>query len=452
VKRIAPYAIVAAGWGFVVAYAHPGLMSFDSCYQLAQARSGEWGNWHPPVMAALWSVLDRIVAGPLLLLLVQTSLFTVGLYALARRYWSARPAAIVTSAMLVFPPVFVVLAGVWKDSLMAGLLLCGAAGLLSARRPARLGGWLALALASALRHNAAVLVVPLVIMIAPLPAAWPLWRRRVIGAGLGIALAVSGALATRVLMRVDDHPFANMLALSDLAGTIARAPDLPDTEARELLVGTPLRTSDDIQLRLRKLDIEAHGWEAVALGEDRMFDRAKTDAEADAIVAAWRRVIGRYPGAYLAHRASMFSLAIGWRGSNPTFVIPIHATSDPVPLCEPQAYDGFQRAIGRALRVIHHWPLFSPLLYLVLAAGLLVVRWSDPLQRGLLAGALAYTVSLFLLSPGGHDFRYIHWLIVVSTFGSIVHMGSAKPAPRIGAGPRPGSDDVAMSAGDRGVA
>ncbi|MGE5185156.1 MAG: hypothetical protein ACM31C_23970 [Acidobacteriota bacterium] len=425
--RYLPLAIVAAGWAFVVAYAHPGVMSVDSHYQLVQARTGAWGNWHPPVMAALWGVLDRIVAGPLLLLLLQTSLFALGLFALARRYFAPRTAAIVTAAMLVFPPVFVVLAGAWKDALMAALLVCGAAGLLSARRPARAGGWIALVLASALRHNAALIVVPLVAMLARLPAGWPAWRQRAAGALLGIAVAVTGALGDHALTRVDEHPFANMLAMSDVAGTIAHAPELSDAEVRALLAGTPLRGAPDhLQARLRELRVERSGWESLALGDDRLFDLATTDEQADALVAAWKHAIAAYPGAYAAHRLSVFGRTMGWNGPKPNFTTPLDEPSELLAsIGETRSYDGFQRAVSRGLHAIRKWPLFSPILYLVLAAGLLVVLWRDPLQRGLLGGALVYELSLVVLSPGGHDFRYVHWLVVVSVFAAIVHVGAA---------------------------
>ncbi len=424
-KRYLPYAIVGAAWALLFAYAHPGLLGVDSIYQLVQARSGVYGNWHPPMMAVIWGVLDRIVAGPLLMFVLQTALFAVGLYSLARRYWAPLPASIVAASMLVFPPVFVVLAGIFKDALMAGLLLCGAAGLLAASRPARIAGWLAIAVAATLRHNAAILIVPLVATIAPLPR-WASWKRHAIGAAIGIAISAGALLVDRALTQNDEHPFANMLALADVAGTIAHAPDLPDGDVRELLAGTPLRAAADLQTRFRAIHPERSGWASLALGDDRMFDLAIDDAHADAIVAAWRRAIAAYPGAYLEYRAVVFARAMGWSGPKPDFSSvgdenPEHLAT----VGQIRSYDAFQLAVGRGLRAIHRWPIFSPILYLVLAIGLLRVHWPDPLLRGLLAGAVAYAASLIVLSPGGHDYRYVHWLAVVAIFAAIVHVSAA---------------------------
>ncbi|MBK6509210.1 MAG: hypothetical protein IPG06_06910 [Haliea sp.] len=41
--------IVSAGLLFITFY--PGAMSIDSYEQLRQARSGQFGDWHPPFMA-----------------------------------------------------------------------------------------------------------------------------------------------------------------------------------------------------------------------------------------------------------------------------------------------------------------------------------------------------------------------------------------------------------------
>ena len=39
----------------------PGYMSFDSAYQWQQGRLGQYDDGHPPLMAMLWGVVDRVV-------------------------------------------------------------------------------------------------------------------------------------------------------------------------------------------------------------------------------------------------------------------------------------------------------------------------------------------------------------------------------------------------------
>jgi hypothetical protein len=424
--RLTPYAIVAAAWALFVAYAWPGIMTWDSINQLTQARTGNYGNWHPPLMAWMWSLLDGIVAGPALMLVLQTALFAIGLYALFRRYYAPRTAAIVAACVFLFPPVFAPLSGIWKDALMAGLLLCGAAGLASPGRRAHAAAWLAFGIAGALRHNAPLLIVPLTAMIAPYAPAWPVWRRRALGAGLGIAACAAGIVVDRALTRIEEYPFANMIALADTAGVITAAPPLDDAEVRTMLEGIQVAPVTGLQQRIRELNPARIGCE-ITLADKRVFEWITTAPQADAWVAAWRSAIADHPGAYLAFRWRVFRGALGLTGSrappfvtvldeNPTYLGYVGESRDP---------PAWREAIARALKWIGRAIIFWPLLYLVLGIGLLVILWRDPLQRGLLAGAIAYELALFFLSPGGHEYRYSHWLIVCTVIAAVVRVGAA---------------------------
>jgi hypothetical protein len=67
-----------------------------------------------------------------------------------------------------------------------------------------------------------------------------------------------------------------------------------------------------------------------------------------------------------------------------------------------------------------------------------VLMWRDPLLRGLLAGALANVAALFVISPGGAEYRYVHWLVVcvvlaaVVRFIAIARARSAQPRDPVG--------------------
>jgi hypothetical protein len=423
VTKLRPYLVLAVPWALFVAYAWPGLMSPDSVNQLGQARRGELGNWHPPIMAWLWGLLDHVVRGPPLMLLLQTALFAIGLYAVFRRYHAPTRAAIVAGCVFLFPPVFAVMPAIWKDSLMAGCLLCGACGISAHSRGARAGGWLALFFAAALRHNAPLLILPITALLIPYASGW---RRFAIGIGLGLAVVACAELTDRALTDVDEHPFANMIALPDLAGTLARAPDVDDRTARELFADAPLALNDGIQVRTRQVHPEASGWGAVTKDEPPLFSLATTPAASNGAVAAWRHTVTTYPRAYLAYRWKVFVMSIGWsRRTRPFLTAREERPSDLASVGEEHGYHGYQLAIADGLLSIERWIIFRPYLYLVLAIGLLPLAWRDPLQRALLAGAIAYELTLYLVSPGGHDYRYSHWLITVVVIASVVRVGGA---------------------------
>jgi hypothetical protein len=257
------------------------------------------------------------------------------------------------------------------------------------------------------------------------------WRQRAIGAALGIAASLAGIALDRVLIRTDEHPFANMIAIADTAGVIAQSPPLTDAEVRAMLDGIEVARVDGLQARLRDLNPARNGWE-IALSDKRVFEPATTDSQADAMVAAWRRAIADHPGAYLAFRWRLFRGSIGLTGTrtppfvtlldeNPTYLGYVGESRDPSPVRE---------AIASGLRAIGGWIIFWPVLYLVLGIGLLVLLWRDPLQRGLLVGAVGYELALFFLSPGGHEYRYSHWLIVCVVIASVVRVGAAITARR----------------------
>jgi len=52
-RIIVPAAILLAGCALFVVYAYPGYMSYDSAWQLREARSGWLTDWHPPLMAEI---------------------------------------------------------------------------------------------------------------------------------------------------------------------------------------------------------------------------------------------------------------------------------------------------------------------------------------------------------------------------------------------------------------
>lgn len=70
--------------GFIlnfIAY-YPGFLSPDSFDQYSQAVSGQYNDWHSPVMAVIWRAFLRIYPGTLLILIFQLSLLWTGVYLL----------------------------------------------------------------------------------------------------------------------------------------------------------------------------------------------------------------------------------------------------------------------------------------------------------------------------------------------------------------------------------
>ena len=92
----------------------PGYMSRDSLDQLKQARSGVLRDNHPPVVAVIWSILDRISSGLFGMLLLQTILHWSGLAVFFAcvdgRTWGATVCLLVLG---FFPPIFAFDGTIW---------------------------------------------------------------------------------------------------------------------------------------------------------------------------------------------------------------------------------------------------------------------------------------------------------------------------------------------------
>jgi hypothetical protein len=141
----------------------------------------------------------------------------------------------------------------------------------------------------------------------------------------------------------------------------------------------------------------------------------------------------------------VFLGTIGWSGRGSPFVTAYEERARDIGYVgEVRHYAGYQLAIADGLHVISGWIIFWPILYLVLGIGLLVTCWRDVVIRALVGGALAYEATLFFVSPGGHDYRYSHWMIVCVVIASVIRVvtafataearGTSDPAPAYPAG------------------
>jgi hypothetical protein len=101
--------------------AYPGAVNYDSREQYAQAVTGHFLDWHPPIMAWVWSIL-RLVAdgsGPLFAVHVFCYWLGFGLIALTLSQMRRNKTAWAVVAAGVFPPFLLMNAAILKDVSMA---------------------------------------------------------------------------------------------------------------------------------------------------------------------------------------------------------------------------------------------------------------------------------------------------------------------------------------------
>lgn len=416
--------VILGGLVIVSIYAFPGYLAYDSLDQLRQARAGVMTDWHPPIMSALWGLLDRIVSGTLLMLVLQCSLFLGGLYALLRRRLAPTRAVVLTLVIFAMPPVLTMMAVILKDCLMAGALLVGAAGLSSERRWARYAGLGMFLFAAGLRHNAISVVVPLVALLSPWPATKGPWIRGLVGAAIGLSLMGSAMLVNKRLTDVASHPFTGMLAPMDIVNTVALAPDLSDDEVRALMPGITFAKPSGLQAHARALFNIYALPQNFALGEGRFYDGPTTDEGRSAVTHAWWTLVTTYPGAYLTARFAMMRELVGLTDANYT---PVYEARNEAAMLKvngepPADRNVVQRWLARKMiKLGRSSLLFRPYLYLVLCLGLVVLLRRDRVTLALMLSGLSY-VALDVIAIPGPDIRYLWWLMVVTLIAVAVRL------------------------------
>src|ERR1044071_1420202 len=122
------YFVCLAGFALTLAAFYPGVMTPDSIDQLGQARAWEFYEANPPIMSAVWGLIDRVWPGPAGMLLLDNLLFWGGAALLWRLTRERSPKLSLAFTFIGFTPqVLAHLGSVLKDvSLGATLVMVSA--------------------------------------------------------------------------------------------------------------------------------------------------------------------------------------------------------------------------------------------------------------------------------------------------------------------------------------
>jgi len=160
-----PWLVAAIGLAVTLWAFYPGYMSQDSAAQYLQARTGKIDTQHPPLMALIWRLTDRVVPGPGGIFGLFATAYWIGLALLAAYATASRWAQLLAILGIGWwPPMLGLLAHVWKDvGLLAGFLL--ACGLLARESayPSRVllaMAFIAIAMSAGFRHNGSLAALP----------------------------------------------------------------------------------------------------------------------------------------------------------------------------------------------------------------------------------------------------------------------------------------------------
>lgn len=424
-RALPPLPILAVGWVGLVLYAFPGLMTMDSFDQLREGREWFFTDSHPPVMAALWGVIDWFIPGPPGMLVLQASAFLAGLYLILRRAITPRRAAVCSIAILLFPPVFAPLAVIWKDCLMAGFLVLGIAAVLDDRRWVRILALALFSLATAMRYNALAATLPPIVLLFEWKRGMRWLARYAIAAGAWLVVVIVALGANALLVDRELHYWYSSSALADITGTLAKVePDIPDAELAPLLAPTEIRVDTNLHAAVRA-KYKPYDFQQL-IDPDGLWAVPWTEpmppARRDAIGHAWNTIVLGHPGAYARYRLEMFAEIIGlsrkYRGGG----VVQHRGQ----------YKGMldHMGVGSASSALQeNWEqvtvtarrtrLFRPHVYLFLSLALLAFcrRHRDILAVVLSGVFMELTLLVLGWTP---DYRFSHWLVVCTCIATVM--------------------------------
>lgn len=442
------FVVGLACFGLTVFLCAPGFMARDSGTQLEQARSFEFWDDHPVLMALIWHCTDRVLPGPLGMLIVMVGACWAGLVLFFRALpgrlaW--RVAGLVGVGFL--PPVFSTYPIILKDALMHGALLIGLGVLMKVRRGSvyrLLAALLALAVAIGIRHNAAAAVWPFI--------ALPLLRSSLLG---GKSRLIRLAAASTLGLCIS---FALALGLGRALAPLAHRTEFWQTVPTFDLAGMSLKTGELLVDRdspvfargmglpeLRRLFRTEYGptiYYCVPFGGKRcvnMFRLTVDRAELAELRANWLRAIREHPLAYLSLRwdltRAMLTVSAGPKELYYLGGAPHHRLAkDYPPTARTTRVMSF---IERHIR----WVIYRPWVYVALSGLLLpaaVVRYwrsGDALPLLLLFSGIAYLVST-LIGATSSNYRYTVWTILCAVLTLVALLVAGRSGGTSSAGPQ----------------
>ena len=401
----------------------PGVVTPDSLSQYAQAVSGHYEDWHPPVMAFLWRQLGWLAPGQAPFLVMLALLYWGGSLLLAdglRRRNRPRPALAVI-AIVAMPIAFGEMGSIIKDSLLTACCLAAVGLTVQPGRVARPIAAGLLIIAAATRFNAVFAAAPLLVWLMPVRWQGGRWRH----AGLVILTLGLLSLSTWLINQVAlaprrTHPMVSLVGF-DLAGIVdhgGNASIPPLSHEASVTLTARCYTPAQFNPRYRDDCDEAEGNLARATGGQ--------------LARTWLTAIAQHPLPWLRHR-------LAHADNNWRFLL-ARVPDDAIYIMPTPANDlGLSYrpsrpaiAIYRAASLLAASPLGRPASWLALAAALLLLTSWFRCHRAVTAlslSALLYGGAYAIVSVAP-DLRYNLWTMLSAALALAIAAPDLSAVPR----------------------
>lgn len=413
-------------FGATLAMRFPGVAMYDSVAQYEQATSGVYADWHPPIMARTWALLNHFKDGTEPFFLIQMLLWWGGIGAISAALGRRQKHGAAALVLLVgIAPLWLGWATViLKDAQMACCLVA-AAGLaahyrLDERRMPRWAIGLALLLiayATFVRGNAAFATIPFGLALFDWPRLPKLWNRWLAALVLVGAALIFNPILNNTILRAEHTGVENSLPLYDMAGIAHKAhlASLPGLDPQGWALAEQKKCYTPYFWNPYGEDSEC-GFVGDAVIFDHLDDRR--------MITEWAKLVAAHPLAYLEHRAGHINANLRfWVGRGEPDVYPPEDSEPNEDGLGVPANPGGQGLIAAA-RIMAISPLGWPICWLVVSAGLLWASagLTDPqarLGRALALSACCMSGSFAFVSIAS-DLRYHLWSMVAAALALIL--------------------------------
>lgn len=406
---------------FNVLVFYPGHMSNDSIQQLSQALGDKpFNDWHPPVMALLWSVFIYVTGSIASMLVFQLMMLWLSLYLLAKYFYKVgrkRWISLLPYALGLAPFILNISGTIWKDVHMALAFLLASVLLLVYANKLRTHKLVASAVAvlvvygTLMRYNAVLAAIPIVYYCINVYMAKSR-RKTKVGLSIlgGFAILVINLIVGMVFPVEKTHP-ASAVMLDDIVSV------RQDRSLNE--VSQPLRQHlYDIRSRCMAKDVPINSFWVCADDADRA---TVSQSHYNELSSLWLRTIIQHPISYAQYRLYTFTLLI-FAPEERTYVYAGGVVANNLGVKSRGAYT--TKALGVYVTDFghRHFPFLYQAWFWILAAIALVAMSKSAKAHGDYVRMLAWSALLYIFAYApmvvAADYRYIYWPVMAVCVGS----------------------------------
>lgn len=390
--------------GFAVcAFAfYPGIMTPDTLDQLNQANSHTFNDWHPPMMAWLWSGLNLVFPSASGFLFLDLFLLWFGLFSIERSIdHRFSPFVYLLGVM----PFVINLSGiVWKDVATAYVLMCAVLFLLRPKTYLNLAGFsLCIFIGIGIRYNSLFSCIPLIIGYFWL---WFADRKPALSRVRVLGISVCFFAAQLVCLNLFNYQWLHTTRTTPQI--VIMVDDLSYISTQ---VGKSLVPEIDLDTVTRSTQVSMN---------DNVF-RFNKFLDYAAVKESWKQAVRQYPFVYLKFRARVFLRFLGLSLA-PPFDLDVPSREFWLESSyQSQETNEVRREIGEYVRYSAiQWPfLFTGIFWLCMATAVFCLGLAKTSHYRVATLALSSSAILnlgsYVLVANAPYFRYYYWSVVATT-------------------------------------